>query len=130
VVIYSESGPLAGDLSACLVSRFIVERVTSLKAARSALETPSVALLIVPSQRDQVGPECLPLVRRALGRGCRVLLLGQAGFPLGEDLEGMVRELPTMPSPEELFAGLKGLAAESPGHCSHQAGRAQEAEGS
>jgi len=109
VIIFSESGPLAGDLGACLAGRFAVERVTSLSAAGSALDHPSDALLVVPGRRDHVGAECIPLFRRAVGCGCRVLLLGGIHPELDEDLKDKIIELPLFPSPALLFEGLRGL---------------------
>jgi len=109
VIIFSESGPLAGDLGACLSGRFAVERVTSLSGAGNALDRPSAALLIVPGRRDRVGPECISLFRRAVDSGCRVLLLGDVHPELDEDLKEKIIELPPFPSPALLFEGLSGL---------------------
>ena len=109
VIIFSESGPLAGDLGACLSGRFAVERVTSLSGAGDALDRPSVALLIVPGRRDRVGPECTSLFRRALDSGCRVLLLGGVHPELDKDLKEKIIELPPLPSPALLFERLSGL---------------------
>ena len=110
VIIFSESGPLAGDLSAILAGRFDVERVTSLQGAVAALERPSTALLFVPGHRDGVRPECFPLFRQAVENGCRVLLLGCVRPGLEEDLQGRVEVMPHFPSPEELFQGLRGAS--------------------
>ena len=109
VIIFSESGPLAGDLGACLSGRFAVERVTSLSGAGSALDRPAAAILIVPGRRDRVGAECIPLFRRAVDIGCRVLLLGGIQAELDEDLKGKIVELPPFPSPALLFEGLSDL---------------------
>ena len=109
IIIFSESGPLAGDLGACLAGRFAVERVTSLSVAGSALDQPSDALLVVPGQRDRMGPECIPLLQRAVDSDCRVLLVGGINFELDEDLKGKIVELPPFPSPALLFDRLSGL---------------------
>ena len=109
VIIFSESGPLAGDLGACLSGRFAVERVTSLSGAGNALDRPAAALLVVPGRRDRVGSECIPLFRRAVESGCRVLLLGGFQSELDEDLKGKIVALPPFPSPALLFEGLSGL---------------------
>ncbi len=109
VIIFSESGPLAGDLGACLSGRFAVERVTSLSGAGNALDRPSAALLVVPGRRDLVGAECIPLFRRAVDSGCRVLLLGGIQAELDEDLKEKIVELPPFPSPALLFEGLSDL---------------------
>ena len=109
VIIFSESGPLAGDLGACLSGRFAVERVTSLSGAGNALDRPAAALLVVPGRRDSVGSECIPLFRQAVESGCRVLLLGGFQSELDEDLKGKIVALPPFPSPALLFEGLSGL---------------------
>jgi len=109
VIIFSESGPLAGDLGACLSGRFAVERVTSLSGAGNALDRPAAALLIVPGRRDRVGSECIPLFRRAVDIGCRVLLLGGIQAELDENLKEKIVELPPFPSPALLFDGLSDL---------------------
>jgi hypothetical protein len=109
VVIFSESGPLAGDLGACLSGRFSVERVTSLTGAQRAMRTPSDALLIVPGRRDRVDPECYPLFRQAVAGGCRVLLLGFNQPEFDDDLLEKIVVLPQFPSPAALFEGLSGL---------------------
>jgi len=109
VIIFSESGPLAGDLGACLAGRFAVERVTSLSGAGTALDRPSAALLVVPGRRDRVGSEYISLFRRAVAGGCRVLLLGGHHAEIDEDLKEKIVELPQLPSPALLFEGLSGL---------------------
>ena len=109
IIIFSESGPLAGDLGACLSGRFAVERVTSLAAAVSALDRPSDALLVVPARSDRGGAECIPLFQRAVESDCRVLLVGGINFEFDEDLKGKIVELPPFPSPALLFEGLSDL---------------------
>ena len=109
VIIFSQSGPAAGDLGACLSGRFAVERVTSLAAAGNALDHPAGALLIVPSRRDPVGPEFNLLFRRAVDGGCRIFLLGNLDSDFDEDLKDKIMVLPPYPSPALLFEGLSGL---------------------
>lgn len=109
VIIFSESGPLAGDLGACLSGRFAVERVSNLTAAEKALDRPAGALFIVPSRRDPVGPEFNPLFRRAADLGCRIFLLGNLDADLDETLKDKITVLPPYPSPTLLFEGLSGL---------------------
>ena len=109
VIIFSESGPLAGDLGACLSGRFAVERVSNLTAAARAFDCPVGALFIVPSRRDPVGPEFNPLFRRAVEGGCRIFLLGNLDSDLDENLKDKITVLPPYPSPTLLFEGLSGL---------------------
>ena len=106
VIIFSDSGPLAGDLGACLSGRFLVQRVTSLSAADLALNDHSEALLVVPGREATVGPEFIPLFRRAVKRNCRVLLLGCVQPDLDEDLREKIQVLPQFPSPDLLFSSL------------------------
>jgi hypothetical protein len=109
VIIYSESGPLAGDLGACLSGRFAVERVTSLAAAGCALDQPAGALLVVPGRREGSGADCASLLRRAVDSGCRVLFLGALDSDLEDDLKAKIVVMTPYPSPALLFEGLSGL---------------------
>ena len=109
VVILAETGPLAGDLAACLSGRFRVERATSLQAALKSVASGCRALLILGGSQDEFGPGHADLVRQAAGADCRVLILGPGGLGLeGETGLGIVR-LPSLPSPQQLFASLTGL---------------------
>lgn len=128
VIIYSESGPLAGDLGACLSGRFCVERVTSLVAAGKALERPVAALLVVPSRRGRMGSECLPLIRHAVDRSCRVILLGDIPPQMDEGLRKKMVVLPEIPSPAVLFEGLADLPGPGPGGSARPTHRAHRAE--
>lgn len=106
LIIFSDSGPLAGDLGACLSGRFLVQRVTSLSAAGLALDQRSEALLVVPGRQTILGPEFTPLFRRAVKRNCRVFLLGCEQPDLDEDLQEKIQVLPQFPSPDLLFSSL------------------------
>ena len=106
LIIFSDSGPLAGDLGACLSGRFLVQRVTSLSAAGLALDHQSEALLVVPGSQTSLGPEFIPLFRQAIKRNCRVLLLGCTQPELDEDLQEKIQVLPQFPSPDLLFSSL------------------------
>ena len=109
VIIFSESGPLGGDLAACLSGRFAVERVTSLAGMGLALEEPAAALLVVPDGRSRLNDHSRDLLRQAVGAGCRVLVLGCARPDFEGDLADRITVLPQFPSPAELFEGLEGL---------------------
>jgi hypothetical protein len=106
LIIYSDGGPLAGDLGACLAGRFLVDRVTSLAAAGRALDRSAAALLVAPNSRMTLGTEFIPLVRRAVCGGCRVLLVGCDLPGTDEDLRNGIQALPQFPSPDLLFASL------------------------
>jgi hypothetical protein len=69
-----------------------------------------------------LGPELIPLYRRAVKHHCRVLLLGCDQFGLDKDLQEKIQVLPQFPSPEILFSSL--LNGEN------NPGRAHRAEGS
>ena len=109
VIIFSESGPLGGDLTACLSGRFAVERVTSLSGVGSALDRPAAALLVVPDRRHKVNSQSSAMLRRAVEGGCRVLLLGCDHPDIDDDLKSRITILPQFPSPTQLFDGLRGL---------------------
>ena len=109
IIILSESGPLGGDLSAYLSGRFQVVRVTSQAGAESALTSPTTALLVVSDRPGQIKPQIMPLLRRAIAVGSRVLLVGFVQPDLDEDLRTKVIQLPQFPGPEELFEALGGI---------------------
>lgn len=109
IIIFSESGPLGGDLTACLSGRYTVERVTSLSGVGLALGRPAGALLVVPDRRSRLDAQSNALLRKAVDNGCRVLLLGCDRPQLDDDLKGRVVVLPQFPSPAQLFEVLSGL---------------------
>lgn len=109
ITIYAESGPLAGDLAACLSGRFDIERVTSPKAALVSLARGCQAILILKGAQEELGPARLDLVKQALSDQCRVVILGSGGLGLESDLNQQVVQLPPLPSPQLLFETLAGL---------------------
>lgn len=109
VTILAESGPLAGDLAACLSGRFDIERVTSPQSALRSLVRGCRALLILGGAQAECEPARIDLVKRAIGARCRVLILGSGGLGLDQDLDAKVIHLPPLPSPDELFRTLAGL---------------------
>ena len=111
VTIFAESGPLAGDLAACLSGRFCIDRVTSLQGALKSVGTGCQALLILRGAEEECGPACSDLVKQALNDKCRVLILGSGGLGLESDLDGKVVHLPPLPSPQTLFENLSDLEA-------------------
>ncbi len=111
VAIFAESGPLAGDLAACLSGRFRVDRVTSLQGALKSVGSGCRALLILRGTQDEFGPACTDLVKQAVADSCRVLILGSGGLGLESELGAKVVCLPPLPSPQILFENLSDLEA-------------------
>ncbi len=111
VTIFSKSGPLAGDLAACLSGRFRIDRATSLQGALKSIAVGCQALMILKAADEYWGPACTDLVKQALSDKCRVLILGSGGLGLESDLDSRVIYLPPLPSPQILFANLAGLEA-------------------
>ncbi|MDX2475054.1 MAG: hypothetical protein QNL91_15270 [Candidatus Krumholzibacteria bacterium] len=111
VAIFAESGPLAGDLAACLSGRFRVDRVTSLQGALKSISSGCRALLILRGTQDEFGPACTDLVKQAVADSCRVLILGSGGLGLESELGAKVVCLPPLPSPQILFENLSDLEA-------------------
>ncbi len=109
ITIFAESGPLAGDLAACLSGRFDIDRVTSLQGALKSLALGCQAMLILRGVQEEFGPARVDLVKQAVGDECRVLILGSGGLGLESDLEAKVIHLPPLPSPQILFETLSGL---------------------
>jgi len=109
VTIFAESGPLAGDVAACLSGHFQIERVTGRAMALRSLHDGCQAMLLMGWVRDELGPADADLIKQALGVKCRVLVLGTGGLGLGPELDNSVIHLPSLPSPQVLFENLNGL---------------------
>ncbi len=109
ITIFAESGPLAGDLAACLSGRFKIERVTSPQGALISLASGCQAMLILRDAQEEFEPARVEVIKKAVTSRCRVLLLGPGGLGLEQDLDAQVIHLPPLPSLPELFATLSGL---------------------
>ena len=109
VTIFAESGPLAGDLAACLSGRFDIDRVTSPRGALRSLARGCQALIILRGVQEDFGPAGIDLVEQAVGDHCRVLILGSGGLGLESNLDTEVIYLPPLPSPQVLFETLSAL---------------------
>ncbi len=109
ITIFAESGPLAGDLAACLSGRFVIDRVTSLQGALKSLAHGCRALIILGNTQAEFGPAGVDLVEQAVSGHCRVLVLGSGGLGLESELDTKVVHLPPLPSPQILFDALSGL---------------------
>lgn len=109
VTIFAESGPLAGDVAACLSGRFRIERATDRSAVARSLAQGCRALLIMGWSQTDIGTMETALIRQALAAGCRVLVLGAGGLHLGQELDVAIVQLPALPSPQQLLDNLSGL---------------------
>ena len=109
ITIYADSGPLAGDLAACLSGHFEINQVNSPKGALLALSRGCQALLILQGAQGELGVVHSDLVKQAIAERCRVVVLGSGGLGLGSDLNQKIVQLPHLPSPQLLFDALAGL---------------------
>ncbi len=118
VIIFAESGLLAGDLAAWLSSRFLVERATSVPGALRAFRRTACALIIVEGEGLDGDSPLTELVWKALDVGCRILVLGADPRACPAEWTNRVIHLKALPHPGELFVALNGLS-----------GKGREAEG-
>lgn len=111
VIIFAESGLLAGDLAAWLSGRFIVERVTSIPGALVALGQPASAVIIVEGASLKKTAPLDQMVQEAKRSASRVLVLGWSPGQSSNSWSPEVIHLPAVPDPGDLF---KALTAEPP----------------
>lgn len=109
VIIFAESGLLAGDLAAWLSTRFCVERVTSYSGAEQAVSRPAGALVVVEGRECGTVQQLEELVRQAGLSGCPVLILGMDPDTAPPDWAGQVTHLKALPDPSELMRALGNL---------------------
>lgn len=109
ITIFSESGPLAGDLAACLAGRFRIDRVSSVRAAQHSLGAGSRAVLILQDLPEISSRGRSKLIDLALRNQCRVLVLGPTDRSLPTAHDARVKRLPSLPSLPTLFNALSGL---------------------
>jgi len=109
VIIFAESGLLAGDLAAWLSSRFRVERATNVPGALRVFRRAACALIIVEGEGLDGDSPLAELVWKALDTGCRTLVLGADPRACPVEWTNRVIHLKTVPHPGELFVALSGL---------------------
>ena len=115
IIIFAESGLLAGDLAAWLSGRFLVERVTSVPGAALALGQPAGALVLVEGGSLAGSSPLIDLVGQGLSAGCKVLVLGADPKLLPGDWDEKVTFFKAIPEPTELFSSLQDLPLQA-GH--------------
>jgi len=106
VIIFAESGLLAGDLAAWLSTLFCVERVTSYQGAAQAVSRPAGALVVVEGRECGTLLQLEKLVRQARRSGCLVLILGMDPETAPPEWAGQVTHLKALPDPNELMRAL------------------------
>lgn len=106
VIIYAESGLLAGDLAALLSAKFQVKRATTLGAAAQALRDRAHALILVDGRELTRSEALKSLAGTAVVAGVMVLVLGGDPSLLSSELAGQLTFLPTLPGPGVIMAAL------------------------
>jgi hypothetical protein len=109
VVIFAESGPLAGDLAAVLSSRFELIRSTNLAGVQEALAGRPAAMIVLVEDMGYPAPGYEGLLNRALEANCRIIVIGDCALGSESHLASRILLFPQMPSPAEILAGLDGL---------------------
>lgn len=107
IVIYAESGLLAGDLTALLSGLFRVERVTSVPGAILALDQHPTAMILVEGSSLTQDSKLIKLVEQCFRRGVKVLLLGVKPLVCPEPWAAKATFLAAMPKPADLLIALK-----------------------
>ncbi len=111
VVIFSESGPLGGDLAAVLTGRFELIRCTNLNGALAALDKHPAALVVLGDGADDPDPRLGELYLRALAAGCRILALGNVPLCVVPEERDRIRQYDQMPGPARILESLGNLTA-------------------
>lgn len=109
VVVYAESGLLAGDLAAWLSGSFRVERTTSLAGTRLALSQGAAALIIIGAEVITAGGGISQLVEQGEGAGCRLILLGAEPGDCPAAWREKAVFLGALPEPAQVIAALQDL---------------------
>lgn len=107
IVIFAESGLLAGDLAALLSGLFRVERVTSVPGAFLSLDHHPRALIFVEGLGVSANSRHAKLVEQCLVQGVGVLLLGGKALACPRSWASKVTFLKSMPHPTDLLRALK-----------------------
>jgi hypothetical protein len=111
IIIFAESGLLAGDLAAWLSAKFFVKRVTTEARLHQALLDPVAALIIVQENTPQPSEECLQVLKSVIQEprspAFRILLVGIDPALLPPFWRGLVTCLPAVPGPQDILTALK-----------------------
>ena len=107
IVIYAQSGILAGDLAALLSGHNTVDRQTSLPDVLISLNDQTDVLLLVGGGLQTPLPDPSPALLAAKKVHCKVIMLGDwPGYKQKQLIEkdlGSVTTLAEIPSPADLF---------------------------
>jgi hypothetical protein len=107
IVIYAQSGILAGDLAALLSGHNTVDRQTSLPEVLTTLNDKTDVLLLVGGGLQSPLPDPAPALLAAKKVHCKVIMLGEwPGYKQKQLLEkdlGFVTTFTEIPSPAALF---------------------------
>ncbi len=109
IIVFAESGLLAGDLAAWLSARFLVERVTSLPGARIALQKGAGALIILDNSAFLDSAGFQELVEAGRQSRCRILLMGIDPSSCPDSWRDQVFFMDPVPAPAQVIAALKDL---------------------
>lgn len=109
IIIFAESGLLAGDLAAWLSGRFAVDRVTSTPGANNSVDRGARALILLNSESQPLARPVLDLVENCLAVGCAVIMLGVDPDTCPVAWDRRVCLLPALPEPVEVFSALDRL---------------------
>ncbi len=117
IVIYAQSGILAGDLAALLSGHHTVDRQTSLPGVLSSLKFKTDILLMVGGAFNANLPDPTPALFAAKEAHCKVIMLGAWPGQWQEQMQknnlGPVITLAEIPAPKALFEVIGGVARES-----------------
>jgi len=106
IVIYAQSGILAGDLAALLSGQNTVDRITSLPGIIKSINSQTDLLLLVSGGPPARKPDLLLVLMAAKQVGCKVIMLGDwSGFGRQHcsSAGDSVTILEEIPSPLALF---------------------------
>ncbi len=107
IIIYAQSGVLAGDLAALLSGHHHVDLQTNLYGIINALTLKTDILLLVKDNQS-IEPLDSTVVLKAAGKtNCKVIMLGDWKEITSEKYNNRVEILPRMPSPTVLLDIIK-----------------------
>ncbi len=111
IIIFAESGLLAGDLAAWLSAKFLVQRVSGEARLHQALLDPVAALIIVQENTPQPSEECIQIIDSVIleprSPALRVVLVGMDPALVPPIWRDRVTCLPAVPGPQQILAALQ-----------------------
>jgi hypothetical protein len=110
IIIFAESGLLAGDLAAWLSAKYLVQRVTGQERLHQVLKSEVAALIFVQENTPQPSEECLEVLELVVHESRspvnRILLVGIDPALVPPFWRGRVTCLPAVPGPQQILAAL------------------------